>query len=419
MFIETIICTNLIMAAAQPVGPPQVSLSLEAVLPPGLYLVKAHALEATPLGKPQPAWGRLVAQTPFEIDHIYVGPADLKGKEFTARLYEAFINFNMPTETGMPVAKGEQGIFWIEKSKGGLEATNGGERLAWVRIVSLPALREGPQVEPKFTSAGFISRNYERGGPNYEMAVAKAEVCEKVYHASEKDRIKVIDDFLRSGDSVRAAASLALLLNANTPKPAKSPKEQPVIEMNQKIADYVLPLSRGDAALPRVQREVDQLLLRNKQGWADSPERFKMYQRWAGGDWKEKNDVPWDASEEKAVADALTYVNPPFSLSQTVELGIIGVANPARSDRFKTQLVRATAWSLKSQDSREVHSKGISEVLDTMCNERAPEKRVAAAKLLVVFIPFSVQQRQTIESLRKQKLGDAVTKEIEKALAEK
>ena len=65
----------------------------------------------------------------------------------------------------------------------------------------------------------------------------------------------------------------------------------------QKIVDYVLPLSKDESLSPRVQQEIDILLLLNKDDWRDSSQEFKLFQRWYKGDWKERGGVPWDTSE--------------------------------------------------------------------------------------------------------------------------
>ena len=57
---------------------PDIPLPRAAVLPPDVYLVKAHALTGTKGGKQQPTIK--IRGAPFQIDHVYVGPGDLKGK---------------------------------------------------------------------------------------------------------------------------------------------------------------------------------------------------------------------------------------------------------------------------------------------------------------------------------------------------
>jgi hypothetical protein len=408
MFLESIIGASLIMAASQAREIPNISIPLESLFSPDRRLVKAHALEDAPLGP--------VKAVPFEIDHVYVGPAGLKGQKFTATFFESTI-LNMPMGTGMPVVNGESAICWISTKA----ERDGG--------VSTAILRDYPKgADAKGEVAKWLAaypyqkklayRNFERGDVEYEMAAARADVSEKVYRAGGNERFNVIDGFARSGDSVKAAAALQLLLSVNTRKPAAPPAKHTEIVKNPKIADYVLPLVKPGAARPRVQGVVDQLLYLNKDGWRESPERWKMYEGWFAGDWKEKKDVPWDASEERVLV-AFARPGRPYPQMRYLQLWLAGLTNPARSDRFKAEFIRQVEGSGRLGDTEETAREAFDELTRTVGTDPTPARRVAAAKLLVAFIPFSAEQRTTLEAIRKQKLGDEVSKEITKALAEK
>ena len=142
--------------------------------------MKGHALEPAPLGP--------IKAVPFAIDHVYVGPPGIKGQKFTANLYESEFSFNMPKGIGMPVVKGESAICWIQKGREELET------------LFDTTLKDGPvigkaELDDARAAAGItdkrlVSPNFVRGDVKYEMAAARADVSEKVYRASEKDRFR-------------------------------------------------------------------------------------------------------------------------------------------------------------------------------------------------------------------------------------
>jgi hypothetical protein len=288
----------------------------------------------------------------------------------------------------------------------------------------MPALKDGSKA----------------GDAEYEMAVARAEVFEKIYHASDKDRLKVIDDYVRSHDSIKGAAALMLLSTGNNPimisKDASLPLHQRYrVDKFPKIADYVLPFSKDESLSPRVQWEVEQLLFLNKDGWKGSPEEWQMIKRWYTGAWKEKDNVPWEASDEKALVDSPCVVPPFFSpppytraftLVENLELATAGLANSARSDRFKAGLIQSLKRGLvngkpriRTSETLADAEKGFAFLVRTIRTDAAPSKRVAAAKLLIAFAPLSAEHRAAAERLRGGKLDDEVRKEITRALTEK
>lgn len=258
------------------------------------------------------------------------------------------------------------------------------------------------------------------------MAVARGEVIEKIYHASDKDRLKMIDDYVRSHDSVKGAGALMLLLTGNNPimisRDTNPPYEKRYrVEKFPKIAEYVLPFSKDESLSPRVQWEVEKLLLLNKDGWKGSPEEWQMIKRWYTGKWKERDNVPWEASDEKLIVD---YLDPmqgdrrANTLPEFLELAVAGVANDARSDRFKAALIQSLRGRPFMSGPAEAE-KGFAFLAQTIRKDPTPARRVAAAKLLVAFIPFSAEQRGTLRGLQQLKLGDEATKLITSALEQK
>jgi hypothetical protein len=426
-----IMLSAALFAASQGRVLPEVPLTREAVLPPNLFLVKAHALSATKGGKQSIIE---VGSAPFEIDHVYVGPGDLKGKAFFATEIHVFVlNFSMSSWYEVtPIQKGEVGIWWIYKGKQGLASVYGSPRGTAVshpmgkppETVFMPALKDGSKA----------------GDAIYEMAVARAEVFEKISHANDKDRLKVIDDYVRSHDSIKGAAALMLLLTANDPimisKDASLPlHERFRVEKFPKIADYVLPFSKDKSLSPRVQLEVEQILFLNREGWKGSPEEWRMIKHWYTGTWKEKDNVPWEVSDEKALVDSPSvappfFSSPPytraFTLVENLELATAGLANDARSDRFKAELIISLRRGLiagipriRSVESLGDAEEGFAFLVRTIHKDAAPSKRVAAAKLVVVFAPLSAEHRAVLDRLRGEKLDDNVRKEINGALLQK
>ncbi len=379
----------------------------------------------------------------LEIDRVYVGPGGLKEKTFRADLsYSKLIGLGMIHYVKVPVPNGQPGIWWVNEEKERLVSVFD-EVMPWFYMDDLPRTENGLQVlwgmggpigvpnERMIFAPAWRGGGAKIGDARYEIAVACAEVFEKISQAGDKERLKVIDDYVRSHDSVKGAAALMALARGNTPimisKDTRLPlHERYRVEKFPKIGDYVLPFSKDEALPPRVQWEVERLLLFNKDGWKGSPEERQMIKRWYTGAWREKDKVTWETSEEKALVDHLR-LQPPFTFpgnnrlnttAEKLQLAVVGLANEARSDKFKAELLRYFRGGLLPQDPADAE-KGFAYLVETIRKGTPPSERTAAAKLLVAFIPFSAQQRQTIESLRKQKLGDAVTKEMEKALAEK
>ena len=198
--------------------------------------------------------------TSFKIDHVYVGPGDLKEKTFVAELfYSKFVGMK-GLGVEVHVANGRPGIWWIKKEKGELVSvfreirpwfvedlprTESGvtvlyfnELTVFYGIVGSGLPSEGMVFAPAWRGDGS-----KRGVARYEIAIARAEVFEKIYHANEKDRLKAIDDYVRSHDSIKGAAALMLLLRGNKPimisKDTSLPEDKRYwVEKFPKIADY-------------------------------------------------------------------------------------------------------------------------------------------------------------------------------------
>jgi hypothetical protein len=271
MFCE-IMFSAALLAFAQGRTLPEIPLTRAAVLPPDVYLVKAHGVEADTL----------------KIDRVYVGPTDLKGKAFVAELIYCKIVGMRGQSSEVPVPDGQPGIWWIKKEKGEFVAVFGQigpwfiEDLLKAEIGRANAYTREGSGRPPYDGVLFTPTwrgGSKRGDAEYEMAVVRAEVIEKTYHASDKDRLKVIDDYVQSHDSIKGAGALMLLLTGN---------KRYRVDKFPTIADYVLPFTKDESLSPRIQWEVEKWLVLNKDGWKGSPEEWQMIKRWYTGKWKEK-----------------------------------------------------------------------------------------------------------------------------------
>ena len=382
-------------------------LSRDDVLPNDAFLVKAHA----------------VTPTSFEIDHVFIGDGDLKDKIFSGELYYYTpLDFNKGrTRVPRPVKRDTLGIWWIKKEKGKLVSVHG--QLSAVlkktangsfvavegqfhypdELVFLPALNDGSKA----------------GQTRYEMAVAQAEVFEKIYRADDESRLKVIDDYVHSRDSVRGAAALMSLAWINMPKKGIPLRDQRPKKYTR-IAEYVLPFAEDDSLTPCIQRQVEKLLAANVEGfWKGSPDQRKMFDRWFTGAWKEKENVPWEASEEKVLVEFME--TRPLNALGRLELAVGGIANPARSERFKDEMV--TRLKGIEKIVRTLHPKqdeeGYAYLVRVIRNEPAPSKKNAAAKLLTVYTPFSPQRWAAVNGFLPAIRDDDVRREVGRALTEK
>jgi hypothetical protein len=376
MLFEMVLLVALV-PPTQPPALPDIPLALVALFPPDRFLVKGHALAARAFER-----GRVTA-TPFELDHVYVGPGVLGANSFTADLYKYQIGFSI-SKSGMPVEKGEPVMCWIEKTKGILTTPEVPLMPGFDLMVFAPTLREGPKEGPmarrvpENRGSDAAYDNFERGVAQYELAVTKAEVFEKIYRASEKDRLKVIDGFVRSGDSAKGAAALMLLLRGNYPRevgPAKNDlRERYTIDKHPKIAEYVLPFAKDDSLSPRVQWEVELLLRLNKERWEGSADEWKMVKRWFAGDWKEKAGVPWEVSEER------------FLLEDTSKTSLQNRASPRTPGHGK----RNTQFRAERSGGR---LRGIGENYRQRRPEREDCRRQVASCFPSVFRPAAANHR--------------------------
>lgn len=137
-----------------------------------------------------------------------------------------------------------------------------------------------------------------------------------------------------------------------------------------------------------------------------------MIRRWYAGNWKEKENVPWEASEEKVLVDLLApgarleFRNTrPLTLTEGLELAVDGLANATRSDRFKAELIISLRSNfvvgiLRNRDTESLDNaeKGFEFLVDTIRKDRVPSRGIAAAKLLAVYTPLSEQKTARIRN---------------------
>jgi hypothetical protein len=219
----------------------------------------------------------------------------------------------------------------------------------------------------------------------------------------------VIHDYVKSGDSIRGALALRLLEQLTNPK----------------LVDYLLPLSSDESLPPRVQVEVSDLLALNKKDWVGSADEFRMFNRWFAGAWKEKENVPWEASEEKVVAE-LFFQTPPFSVGRRLKLAVEGLANTSRSNRFKIELFQVLKstesvprkFGLPNPNPREA-DEGFAYLVSAIQNEKSPAKAIAAAKLVSLFSPLSNEREMIVRKLQSTITSEDIRKELELALMSK
>ena len=105
-------------------------------------------------------------------------------------------------------------------------------------------------------------------------------------------------------------------------------------------------------------------------------------------------------------------------MAESLELAVAGVANDARTDRFKAGLIESLQGGLIADGPVDAE-KGFAFLVQTIRKDPVPARKVAAAKSLVAFPWLSTQQRATIEGLRRENLGEEVTKELKNALERK
>jgi hypothetical protein len=222
---------------------------LDDLFPEDQLLVKAEAL----------------MPSSFKITHVYVGNEASKGRQFTAELYvPRVLGIGMIIlQEKIPVKPGEMGIWWLRITQGGKELTSlhahGWKLPRFRHIGSYPALKDGS----------------EEGERVFVRTLRNAEVLETIYRAGAKDRLKVIDNFVKTKDPEKGACALSTLVNSSDPK----------------IVDYLSPLAADDSMPFRTQWEVDVVLLGKKQEWGNSKDRLRMLQRWFSGALKEKEET--------------------------------------------------------------------------------------------------------------------------------
>jgi hypothetical protein len=106
-----------------------------------------------------------------------------------------------------------------------------------------------------------------------------------------------------------------------------------------------------------------------------------------------------------------------FSWQNRLDLMIRGLANPDRSKQFSEKLFREVRDREKYRAFEAEKIDGFAYLLNRLQEDEPAANKIAAAELLVLFAPFSTEQRTSLDRLRRQeKLSEQVRHEIDKVL---
>jgi hypothetical protein len=206
---------------------------------------------------------------------------------------------------------------------------------------------------------------------------------------------------------------------------------------NARLAEYLLLLTE-ERSLPILVQMDLHAALRWKwkdKAWARSKGELEMVGRWFADPWKEppspyreKDQPSWNGTVEENVVRWLWSVTAsgakPYSGPEFLEFGIKGLANSARSAKFKEELI-GKLKEIKNTEALWKIETPLSEVdastaflLDAIEKRPSIGERAAAAKLLSIFAPLSVEHNKQIRAFLDSTPDEAVARELRALLKE-
>jgi hypothetical protein len=386
----------MIFIARVPAGTPlvdRIALSRDELFPANFFLVGARAEVAK-------SW---------EIDHVYVGPAELKGKIISDAFKRQLIPYITQQLPPPPVLTGA-GIFWI--TGGLLPAKDTGWRTL--------EFTTGSYTEVKSRICFLHSRLKEDS--LYPAVRSVAEALEKIYLSSDERRLRTIDTVVKNGDREAGVAALWLV--------AWNCKSRPMTQYLRNLAD--------DRSLPiAVQIHLYLALADRVDDWINSEAAMRMANRWLSEPWKESlpesdksnnsNLLPWDqsttllSSDENLIIACLrstVRTRREFSPLHVCDLTLKATSNREHFAKLIPSLLHEVKCAQRLDWEAKQRAECFTHITQTIKGGSSRPERIAAAKLLAVFAPFEAGQAKQIGDLLAGTTDDAVRRELRAVLGE-
>jgi len=286
--------------------------------PANLFLVRAKAVSVSnrPLGE----FGAKRERACFVIEHVYVGPARLRGWTFTLEVTRGMSHLYIgPPESDALVKEGEVGVWWITPFPDGkLNYIHS----SFLHVLAPPTSHPIVHGSPWTSGAGRDSVE----GNAFQKWLAWGDWLEKIYTAQGKKRFDLLKQSCRSKDVMTSAVAFTLL-HACRPEAA---------------LDFFERLSTEENVSLTQEFQIEGKLSGYRKGtWHNSRVRWKKLRGWMTRTLEEgKAGRDLEIGIEHRLSGMLMDDN--LDYWSFLELAVLGLANPARSEAFKTRLLEMT-----------------------------------------------------------------------------
>jgi hypothetical protein len=368
------------------------------IFKPNLYLVRAKALTFSYEADRQ-------ARCIFEIEHVFLGPKSLNGERFEARAMLPTIGFGQSNNWTTPeIKKGEVSIWWItERPKEKNEGPAVKEKTKMPRLVAAEnnpktvRLVLFPPVRPMVHRASdaddeWTKEEYKREEQWYQYIEKCSLGMERAYRASDEQRLDVLKELARHDLPLLQGWCLESLEN--------------VLPKKEYVA-YLTDLASTTKLHLLMEHRIDCQLCKSSLTWINSEVRLKFFQRWMYGQLTEGKRE----EEENDIVHMLNgtdYTN--FSYTTFLRLMIDGLATDRRSEDFKQHLLNVHGCRPRDLVSAD---DGFAYLM-AQIRKPDPNRRLAAARLLIHLVPLCKTQATTVKVL----LDDSAYKSIADSLVE-
>ncbi len=308
-----------------------------------------------------------------QIQHVYRGDADLKGKVFEDLWMEFGAGHSGGSEyvTSVPVEVGEEGLWLLNERDSVLTPTRAEDGLR------LPPMRH---------------RKADR--PGYEVSLKLAETVEKYTQLKPDEQLAMVEKLAYDSEPYIGYWGVYV-----------------VGKMPGRAAEDAFARLRDDAKLPvRSQIAVDEVLCRvkdKKDEWFKSKQQLKMYETWV---------------TSKADEDPGDYILGRFGLavqergnidpSKAVELCMTAADNTKWTTAVRTKAIRWVNMHACKMNDQDKPFQWLAEVVRT--NPMAELRRVAAAHL--DGLPKVRDRDDTLRSLLADEKDEQVIRHLKAAL---
>lgn len=303
----------------------------------------------------------------FAIEHAYLGEDSLRGKCFEACEQRDGSEMSYPL-----IKKGEVSIWWTTDFA--LNKKPGARKTQAEKNHRVATALDNPQTWHQGVyccARKGVDAEHEK---DYKKAEQRALAMESAYRARGKERIELLKEFCCKDDRVLQEWSLDRLKRALS-------KMDYVAYLKQLTSTVSLSLL--------MEHVVDCDLIKLSPSWRVSETRLKFFQRWMSGKLSARRE-DFDEHDIKYILARTNYDGFPYSTYY--RLMIDGLTTARRSDAFKQYLLKTPDYCPKKLTDVDA---GFAYLLSEMC-EAAPDRQLAASRLLIHFVPLCEVQETAV-----------------------